>query len=488
VHSGSAAVGDKDCWVTWQQHFRPAFDQDVPLTIEIINASTSDVLASRDVVIPKRAEGTGWLRFGLSALAPNTTGVHLRITAGTTALPCPAGAAVDVSVATGLADYSPDTRGALLTRGRYFFTESGINGNVYERHHDRVIWCETDDVTWWRAENYADVKEVSGDLTLVRLGGGRLVIQKRNGTWLYNLTDNPDSPIERADFIANIGCLGPSAFRSVFGECFFADDYEVYRWDFNQPPQPLAFPAGMRDYLFNQLPRADRVLLEVDTDNRELYLQISPGKLHIYNLDTAAWTEWFTRDSEGIEVTLSDLAYCAPTGTTKRRMYGLATTSTGFSRVAVLTPGAGRDTWDTGEGVLERAIPCDYWLHTIEAKGQRGVVFIEYLDMLHQMTDTTYPFYVRASVNGGLTFTALPTVTIPSVGAVAIGDSEPIRAMIQRGGRRVVISLQSDGHGAGGAASFAFTGITARINQKQHVSMRGGAGSDGGPGGVGDGG
>jgi hypothetical protein len=444
---------NRAAWVTWQQAFLADDNVTAPFTMEVLDAA-GNTLTTRKIILP--AKNGEWQRYGLSALVPANTQYKVRLTAGTAEVAALATTTIRVGFYLSGAPGS-ENKGALVTSGRYFYTANGMpimpynafNPLPIEFFNTRIIWCETDDITWWRAENFWDLTEAPGTITALAVGGGYLAAFKDLGLWLFALTDNADAPLSFADFNPSIGCFGTKAIRNALGSVFWIDKNNVWRWNFSGEPEPLV-SAEMREYLFNQstINPAARILLEVMTDTKEVVVQIMNQKQHVLNLETGQWTEWIVGNAAGVN--LDDMFY-QDAGTGKRELY--ATFNSGISRLDINSA-----TDQFNAGFTPYVVTPEQWLHTIESPEPRQYVTVEKVTLDHLITAST-TITPSVSLDNGLNFAALPVATISAGNLAKNADSEQTPIPIRKTAKRMIVKLQ----GQGPASKFSLVGAVADL-------------------------
>jgi hypothetical protein len=132
--------------------------------------------------------------------------------------------------------------GQQLTVGRFSFDffnrESSATATA--DYNDRVYWTETSNSADLRGSNFYRCHDVPGNITAMRAIGGRLVVFKQRGMWVFQGTDNADIPIRLEKFYSTVGCNGTAAVDSMDDLLVFAGEQEIYSWTPGTDPKPLA--------------------------------------------------------------------------------------------------------------------------------------------------------------------------------------------------------------------------------------------------------
>jgi hypothetical protein len=459
--------------VSWAYDLKPAEAVSrIPLTFKIMDTA-GVVYAQEEYDLPTQGEQPGWERRYLIANVPTGKQIRLRMELGNTATPTVvAGTRFYVA-----AQYSPlvfpKGKGTNANRDQIVADWDASNYGITREtapsssslsivtNKRRIMWSETDDPYTWLTENFYDCIEEPAPITAIRSGHGKLAAYKSNSIYLFTLTDNPDLPILFQTRKPAVGCVGPKAISSLDGRHLFIGEHNVYSWDLEGDPEALVGP-GLREEMFDQDTMVDFPVLEVDSDNGEVWVYTQPGLIYVYSLGAGGWTTIDARDSSGTALEVRDLLYCQPSTTSYRAMWAALSNK----RVVRLTIGQLRDEVVVG---ATRAIDATQAIHAIESPHPRATMFIEGLELDHEITASQSNSTLTAAiaVNGSPTFTSLTPVRVTPV--TADGDAQPIKLPIQHSARKAIIKVTHSGDGT--PEAFNLTGGTLHLNVRGRAKL-----------------
>jgi hypothetical protein len=399
-------------YVTWTQWLRPrSTTAQAYLTMRIINAAGTPQYGALEVVLPVQTGAIGWEAYTLTAAVPASTSIKLQFDAGTTASASSAGVAVDVGDST-WDNHVDGYPGAHLSHGRFTYARviDIAAATVYtERKRDRIYYSETADPTYWRAINYLDITDVPGEITALRTLGNNLIVHKKRGIWTYRGNSDPDVPLIRQGLIKGVGCVGPQAIHEFDGRHYFVGENEVYEYTPGGAPEPLCGP-GRREAMFSPSTLVSRPLLEIDAENKEVFVYTRTGKIDVYNLESRTWSHLTVTGADDAELEVRDLLYAQARNDTKRRMWAIISTGASSGEIVNLNSD---QTVDNITGV-ERNVTAEVVFRPIEAAAPRSEVTVEGVNLRHKVTasQSGSTFTAEHSRNDGVSYGNTNTVVI----------------------------------------------------------------------------
>jgi hypothetical protein len=263
----------------------------------------SSVLGAVDVFLVNATASPDWQTYYIPGDLPPTPNdyiIRTRIEFGNVAVATITLNPINYSFRDGLADTNPSklNYGQQLTAGEFyppFFNKESTAAATVTL--EDIVWCEIGQPKRFRAQNTFKLPEVPGLPTAATVVGGRLVVYKRRGFWVFKRTTDRNNPIlpERA---ANteVGCIGPRALDVYNDQIFWIGEYGVYRMGSDWQPVEIG-GAAMREEIMarganwveNQS-TYNLPLLVVEHANKEVWVYAQKGKIHIYHIPTDAWT------------------------------------------------------------------------------------------------------------------------------------------------------------------------------------------------------
>ncbi len=431
----------------------------VPLTMTLENAAATTIYKTFEFEVPSRTVTPEWTTYTFQTQLPATTEIYVKYKAGNTSVATSPLKSFDV------ADFQvagPLARGIQVTVGRYAYQYRTVDPAAQlirdDAHPNRVIWCEADDPTEWRAANYIDLTESPGPVRVIRKGSGRLMVYKDNAIWVYRGVANPDLPLQRERVLQNIGCGQPRAIDRFEDHHFFIDAIrgEVYRWDISGEPVPLCGDR-MREYMFAASGLVTTPVLQVDSDNREVWVYTQTGVVFVYNLVLQSWTRHDIRTVGGTAATINDLIYMKAESETRRAMW--ASINGTPAQVVKLTVG---QTQDVVQGTTTSPT-ASYEFHPM-AQHATDDVTVESLAIDHQITGSQTGSTTKASVSrdGGATFPDAITVTLAPLATA--GVSKRMQVPVWQTSQDVVVKVEHTG--LAGPEYFNFTGGDTTVNSR----------------------
>lgn len=417
-----------------------------------------DALGSLPATLPTISEESEFLPYfvrGVHQPSPASSKVGVRLKFGTAAVGTITLVPIDISLRDGVTDGDLTKRcfGQQLTTGKFiypFFNQQSSATATIALDND-LYYTETSDPNTILGASFQRLSDLPGRVTASAVVGGRYVAFKRQGMWVFQGGTDPNIPLIRERFFANVGCLGPRAWCVFEDVLYFACDYEVYRWTPGGVPEPLCGDA-IREELYTKAtfietkeaanPAMSLVAgLTVDEKNRDLIVSLQKGFWHCMDLDTGRWS----RFSEAAYTTavLGPSLHC-PTwnSLTKHIYYGIAVSRYDDSSTAESTFSGLTSVTST---VTLRPLP-------------RSEIGLDKIWISHMATGDQSSSTLAASVSFdvGATFTKTNTVRVPVVAANVSGRF-PIA--IRQSGPRLVVKLAHLGNAGG--ASFTLTGVDA---------------------------
>lgn len=421
---------------------------DLPFTVTIEDAAGANVYGSMEVLVANRTIQPDWQRFAFPSAVriPATTAVYMKIKPGTSTITAAAGS-VDVSDSAG-------GRYWFLTKGRRVWGTTGLTVGVtiVAPRNDRLVWCEVDDPTYWRAGAYYDCRESPGPLTVVRQGRGRLFAFKKDAIWIFGSQDNANLPIQFVDLLRDVGCVGVQAIAQHEDVLYFASEREVYAWDMAGKPTAIAGDA-MRETLFNDNTVAAPIL-QVDAINKQLWCYLQPGKVYTYNIETQTWSGPITfTGADDSELTISDLLFIKPNGETRAEMWACMSSSANVVKLRA------SQTQDNITGTA-RDVVAEYWFRPIQTLDPKQSVILESIEIDHKVTadQTGSTTTAEISFDGGTTFSKAVDVTLAPL---ASGNYRPMRLDLWQSDERLLVAVKHTG--LAGPQYFNISGGSAMV-------------------------
>lgn len=276
-------------------------------TVTWTNIGT-DVVASREDWVPNASDSGDYTSFYCPVTLPAFTNSILQIglrfkffnsieTSLATLAP------VDFSFKDGLTDGDPRKKnhGLQITEGDRFFPffnqESSATATIDE---DVVMYSEIDEPSRFLGKNTYPLTEIPGLATATAVVGGRYVVFKRRGMWVFNATGDAFEPI-LPEGAANveIGCLGPRAFDVWYGTLFWIGEQGVYAMRIGEEPRELC-GVGMREEIMNKATSSwvenqtgngcNVPLLAIDHAKKLVYVYTQKAKIYVYHIEGDAWS------------------------------------------------------------------------------------------------------------------------------------------------------------------------------------------------------
>lgn len=445
VTTGSAG------YVIYQQHLRAtSATTNLPLTLKITDSATTTEYAAREITLLNKTSEPDWIQVTIEARVPAGTAVKVLIKAGTASTAAPIGSTFEVSDSN--YDNAARTyRGAILANGRFAYDRIiNINPMVAAstRDQDRIYWCETDQPTYWRSNNWYDCKEVAGPITALRVCNGRMFAFKQNATWSFNPTEDPDNPLQFVDMHA-FGTYGPHSIRVLDNYMYFIGENEVYEWSGSGDPRPLA-GEPMRETLFPASGIVAKPLLEVDQEKREVWVYTVAGNLYVYSLERQEWTGPITlTGASDSQLNVGDLIYIKPTGESAREIWAIESDSGNIVKLR------SSQTQDNITGTA-RDIVAEYEIRCIADVPYQDIT-LEQVVFNHAATASQSASTTTAAVstNGGVTYSKTNTVRISPLSDGGF-DYRPLRIPVWQTSPRITLKLTHTG--LGGKEYFSVTG------------------------------
>lgn len=272
----------------------------------------TDAASSTTTTIPTTTDArTTWTTIystGNFLNAATVSKVGVRIKFGNVGTPSVSLVAIEMSYKDGLADPNPlkANRGQQLTAGAFkypFFNKQASNVSEIKLDGD-IFWTETSDPQTIRGSNYYVLREAPGEVMAMAVVGGRLVVFKRQGMWIFQGSADPDNPIIKERFMGNFGCVGPRALTVFEDTLYFISDSEIFAYRPGGAPKPIC-GDGMREEILNHaIPVVgsvgwiagaadalqDLAGITVDQANRDLLVSSQYAKLYAYQIDREQWS------------------------------------------------------------------------------------------------------------------------------------------------------------------------------------------------------
>jgi hypothetical protein len=261
-----------------------------------------DAIASTPTTLPTLSAKSDFIAtWAVATIPPNpaASNVGVRLKFGTTATATITLAPIDISFKDGLAGgvLTKVNKGQQLTAGKFkqpfVNTESSATATI--TLDNDIYWTETLDVNTIRGNNYQKLREAPGRVSAMVVIGGRLIVFKRRGMWVFQGTADPDIPIILERYFANVGCVGPGAWTVFEDTLYFIGEQEIYGYAPGGQPVAICGPAVREDVIGSAASAVGVRQLEiitgnltpslcVDTIHRDLFVPSSLG-MYGYSLD-----------------------------------------------------------------------------------------------------------------------------------------------------------------------------------------------------------
>jgi hypothetical protein len=256
--------------------------------------------------LPTISEATQFLPYFVRAVIPAnpvSAKIGVRIKFGTPAQPTITLAAVDISFKDGLTDgdLRKKNHGQQLTVGKFtypFFNQQSSDTVTIALDNDGYH-TEVSDPTTILGNYYNRLSDLPGKVTAAAIVGGRQVVFKRHGMWVFQLGTDPNDPLVRERFFSEYGCVGPRALLVFEDTLYFVGESEVYRWKPGGEPEPIGTDA-MREELMNrggwiETTTNDSSLMGIisvgiDEANRDLLVATQRNYAHCMDIDGKGWS------------------------------------------------------------------------------------------------------------------------------------------------------------------------------------------------------
>jgi hypothetical protein len=425
-----------------------------------------DAVASTPVTLPTLTASANWTPVFTRAIIPTlaaTTTFGVRVKFGTTAVSTITLAAVDISLKDGVSDGAINKRnyGQQLTSGKFFkpfinrqSTASGVTigltGDVY--------WTETSDPDSIDANNFFKLTELPGNVTAAAVVGGRYIVFKRRGMWIFQGSADPDNPLVKERFFAHVGAVFEGGVTVFEDKLYWIGENGVYAYEPGGEPVEIC-GDGMREEivantsLFTTFPS-----IGVDELNRDIWLSVkirqsTPAHVYVYDLDSGAWTRQSVALSGVSTQTIGMFTFQPSNGT----LYcGVKDDSLStFLDVHRLTATTG------GDGTAASSVTAYITPAPIELMFPRREIALDEVGTYNSVTgsQTNNTFTVGVSLDGGNTFGKTNSVTIPTQAAATVADRLPVP--LRQSGQRLMVRLAHAGDA--GATMFNVSAIDAVV-------------------------
>jgi hypothetical protein len=229
---------------------------------------------------------------------PQSTKLGLRVVFGNSANATYTLTSLEMSFRDGKADgtLSKGNYGQQLTVGRFghdFFNKESST-SVVVTYGDRVYWTEVANTDDLRGSNFYRCQEIAGQITAIRAVGGRLVVFKKRGMWVFQGTADPDIPLRLEHFYSNYGCPSYTAIDNINDTLYFIGLDDAYSWTPGTAPKPIGNDAA-REIVVG-LGSALVPRLSVDATNQELLLSSNAQSgVNYYAVYSVRYDDWTTR-------------------------------------------------------------------------------------------------------------------------------------------------------------------------------------------------
>jgi hypothetical protein len=396
-----------------------------------------DAIASQPVTVPPMTDDQAWTSSWCRAVVPPmpaSANVGVRIKFGTDAISAIELAPIDISLKDGVTDgeVRKGNRGQQLTEGKFaypFFNQESTATATVERGSD-IYWTETSDPNTVEGDNFFHLRDLPGRITAMAVVGGRLIVFKERGMWVFQGTADPENPIVRESFFSDAGCVFHDAVTVFEDRLYFIANNEVYSYEPGGTPRPLCGDAMREDVPPNTSVMARWPSVAVHHDDRTLILvslnSFNGAHFYVMDIDSGEWGLWRTDITADAEC---GLLRWIP-GEDGRLFLGIDVTAgtLDLHRLGV-NSGDGAANADVLSSILLRPI-CSYFPDremSLDAVAVHAIA-------------TSTNLRVNIGNNGGVTFPKDNTVTLPSSTSVYARTVIPTRQT----GSRLAIYLDND--------------------------------------------
>jgi hypothetical protein len=424
----------------------------------------SNVLAATEGTVPNiSSTPDGVTLFVLAPIPPhtNTLTVTPRIKFYNTANPALTTLApIDISLKDGVADgdLRKANRGQQWTAGDFYYPffncETATTATV---NLDAIVWSEINNPKAIRAKNTFSLVEIAGLPTAAAVAcGGRYIVFKRRGMWVFTRTSDKNIPIltERPSSV-EIGCLGPRALDTWGDDLFWIGENGVYRMSAGGDPKEIC-GTGMREEIMahgstwaETQSTYNQPFLVVDHANQEVWVYTQKSKIYIYHIPSEQWSYIDCPNSSQVRTMLFDYI-----GQRMLVSFG------GFGATRFMEASSAKDSIDNT--VTTYSITNDVIFKPLELYAPRYEAALEEVGIFHLATasQSGETIEVAYSLDRGSTWNT------PTGYPGTVDISRPrVRLAIVTVGPSVMVRVRRIG--SGGAAKWAISKADATLQVKR---------------------
>lgn len=426
----------------------------------------SDVAGSTEFYLPPLSEISTFITNVCKASIPNGTYAILRATLkfGNTSEATYTLTSIDFGFVDSLTDGDPrkDNHGHQITRGTYPLpfcnVNTGSDSNVAVK--DQLFWTPVGQPEVIEASASFKMTEVPGDITAIVSVAGKLVVFKRDATWVFAAVEDANLVVlPEGEAHVGFGCLHGKAVDVFRDVAYFVGDDEVYRWSPGMNAPEALCGDGMRDEIMNkasatwvesQTAPANVPLLKVDQRRRLVYVYTQKGKLYVFHLDEEVWSVLEAGGDTSVSPTGKQIAAMEYNPNTGNMYFAFTEAPAGTAGLARLdeSQSPAKDSYSTS-GTSD--VHAEMWPKPFELTGPRHELLLDNVKVYHKATasQTGQTTTAYVSRDHGVTFPKSNQVTLAPV---STGGYRPMRiSLFQSWGSLLLRILHS---GNGGATSF----------------------------------
>lgn len=428
----------------------------------------SQVLASQEFTVVNASASPNWTPLYLPMVLPWASatgfyGISVELdfwntnTAALTTL-----APLDVGYEDGLSDsdVSKQSYGQQITLGDFyypFFNQE--SSSTATQNLDAIVWSEIREPKRILAKNTFTLPEIAGLPTAACQVGGRYLVFKRRGFWVFKRTTDKNIPIlPEKPANTEVGCIGPRAW-DTYGEkgdtLYWIGENGIYRMGDDWQPEEIG-GAAMREEIMargsgwvESQATYNVPFLVVEHANKEVWVHTQAGKIYVYHIPTGAWSYIDVSGAPPIRTMFYDYV-----GGRMLVSFG------GFGVTRLMETSTAKDTIDNTATPL--TVTADVVYKPLELYAPRYEAYLEEVGVFHLATasqagQTITPSY---SYDRGATFTT-PTGYPATVNLTSPRVRLPIGAM----GPSVTVKISASG--GGGQANWSMSKADAKLQVKR---------------------
>lgn len=255
-------------------------------------------IAARAVTLPTLSSDAAWIRTYLRAVIPPmpaAANIGVRLKFGTPAQPTIELYPVDISFKDGLSDgaVGKANKGQQLTVGgfEYPFINRQSTATATITLENDIYWTETSNPNAIEGNNFFNLSEVSGPVTAAIAIGGRYLVFKGTGMWVFQGSPDPENPLVKERFLKAYGCDGAASIHIFNDKVYFSDRYAVYEYEPGGEPRIIDY--AIRETIpasAGIAPGSRTSYIGGDPAGRNVWVSFGGATLYIFNTERQAWT------------------------------------------------------------------------------------------------------------------------------------------------------------------------------------------------------